>query len=149
MKKFLIYVILTALFIFAMETYYNYDMRRINNIRIALRKEYPSIGFEEGLNARITKIYNGDPKVFRNHPHQIFLVLDNSLNKDIRASFELNQKLTIDEVASIGDRFIKEPNSYMFNIYKISEGDTLKYEFELRDSLGYSLNKQKRIIEAK
>jgi len=142
MKKFIPGLIFIVVFIIAAIIYYQYSTRKTQKIVENLKKEYPSISIEEGVNAVITNVSHGDPDIFRNNPHHAFVTLGGSIKKRIVASFELNQELMLDEVLEEGDRLVKESGTDRFGIYKIQSNDTLVYEFKLQDDLGYPLKKQ-------
>jgi hypothetical protein len=141
MKKYVQNTIFIFIFILAVVIYYNYDLRKTDEYFNELSKEYPTVTFEEKINAKVTKIFNVDPKIYRNNPYQTYIVLDNSLKKDIYAFREVKKELTLDEVIEIGDQLVKDVNNYTFFLFKLKGNDTLKYEFELRNKVRYPMKK--------
>lgn len=141
MKKFVPGLIFLAIFIPSVIIYYNYSTGKTDKIIEELKKEYPSVAIYEEIDAIISNIDHGDPEKFRNHPHQVYLVLDGSIKKRIRTGYELTQELMLDDVLAEGDRLVKESGTDILHIYKVQSNDTLKYIFELRDDLGYPLKK--------
>jgi hypothetical protein len=143
MKKVGPNLIFMAIFVIAGTLFFNYDIRKSKKFFASLNKEYPSITPEERINAKITRIYSLDPKKHRNDPYQVYLVLDNTIKKDLHGLRELTTGLMLDEIVEEGDHLVKEANSYMFFLYKIKANDTLKYEFELCDVSRYPLRMKK------
>lgn len=141
MKKLYPGIIFIVIFISAVVIYYRYSTGKTEKILEQLKKEYPSIAIDEKINATVTNIDHGDPEIFRNHPHQAYLILDNSIKKRIRTGYELTQELMLDEVLEEGERLVKGYGTDTLYIYKIQSEDTLKYTFQLRDDLGYPLEK--------
>ena len=129
MKKLIPGLIFLMVFILAVVIYYNYSTRKTEEILKQLHKDYPAISIIE----------HGNPEIFRNHPHQAYLTLDGLAKKRIRTGYELVQELMLDDVLEPNDRLIKEAGTDRVQIYKIKSNDTLIYEFELRDDLGYPL----------
>ncbi|MCZ8215895.1 MAG: hypothetical protein O9262_06620 [Cyclobacteriaceae bacterium] len=132
-------IILFASLIAAMVAYYNYHTRRTQRILDGLNKEYPIISISEAIYGVVTQIDHPNSNVFRNNPHHAFILITDSIKKRIRTGFEISKRLTLDEVLKEGDLVIKESGNDFLSIYKIHGNDTLKYDFELSDDLGYPL----------
>lgn len=142
-RKTIIGLAIVVLFVIAMRFYYLYDTRRTDKLVEQLNEEYPALDYHSKIEREITNIVRPYPKTFRDSPHHAFIVFDDSLKRRVNASYELlTDTLSLDDVLNVGDWLIKEPNSVKFFIYKIQNGDTLKYSFELNDDLGYPLKKQ-------
>ena len=139
MKKLIPGLIFLMVFILAVVIYYNYSTRKTEEILKQLHKDYPAISITEKIDAIISNIEHGNPEIFRNHPHQAYLTLDGLAKKRIRTGYELVQELMLDDVLEPNDRLIKEAGTDRVQIYKVKSNDTLIYEFELRDDLGYPL----------
>lgn len=143
MKKYIPALIFLIIFIPSVIIYYKYSTGKTDKILEKLNKEYPAISIEESVDGFVTSIRNGDPEVFNNDPHHAYIVLDDSVKKRIRVGYELTKELKLDDILTIGELLIKKTGSDKLFLYKIENQDTIKYVFELRDDLGYPLQKKK------
>ena len=151
MKKLIPGLIYLAIFIPSVIIYYNYSTGKTEKYFEALNKEYPSITINEKIDDRIISILSINPQISRGNPHKAYFVLERAGKKRV-FGFNSKEDFVLDDVLEVGSRLIKESHSDRFFIYNVQENDTLKYEFELEDDLGYPLYKQKMnesIIEFK
>ncbi|GEM_PF-3217188 len=107
----------------------------------SLREEYPLISFEESLFTSIADINQGDPQIFRNNPHQVYLTLLDGRKRRLVVGYEHNQGLMLDDVLENGDSLIKFSNSFKVTIQKTNLSDSSIFEFDLHDDLGYPMKK--------
>jgi hypothetical protein len=134
-------VVVLIVMLTAMITYYRYDTGKKEKITEQLRAEYPSVTINEKFAGIVSEIYHPYPELFKEHPLQAHVLLNESVKKSIRTGSELHKKITLDSVLSVGDYLVKNAASDTLFIYKAQSNDTVRYSFELRDDLGYPLKK--------
>lgn len=122
--------------------YFNYDQKRKERIKDQLREEYPPVTIEKNINGKIKSIYHGNLGIFRNSPHHAYILLKDSTKLQLHASYELTHELSLDEILQVGDFLVKESGTNTFLVYRIENSDTLIFNFELNDDLGYPLKKK-------
>lgn len=138
-REFIPGLFILPIFIISVIIYFNYDMSKKKAIIEQLNEEYPLIIISENINGVVTSIHEPDLQIFRYSSTFARVILNDSIKRRIKTS--TYDKVVIGEVLQVGDRLIKESGTDRFSIYKIKNGDTLKYSFELRDDLGYPLSK--------
>jgi hypothetical protein len=130
--------------------YYKYSTSKTDRVWGELKKEYPALSFESELNGVVSRIVQPDPNIFRSVPDRVLVIINDSLKRRLRAGDELrNKKSVLDdgtgrpmllgEALAEGDRVVKKSNSDVLSVYKVKNSDTVRYDFELTDDLGYSL----------
>jgi hypothetical protein len=147
--KHLIFIVVMSI---CFVVYYHYSIKKTEMIWEELKKEYPALSYESELDGVITRIVQPDPKVFRNVPNRMLVMINDSLKIRLRAGKELKNKtfvlndgtvrpMQLGEALSEGDKVVKEAKISILSIHKIQNGDTVFYDFELTDDLGYPLTK--------
>lgn len=135
----IISLILLFLFIASMAIYFKYDTGKKNKILEQLAGEYTTIEISQELEGTVTNIYHPHPEIFNDDPLQAYILLNDSLKRRIKTGHELTKSFSLDSILNLGDQLIKKSGSDNIFIYKIQNGDTLKFTFQLRDDLGYPL----------
>jgi hypothetical protein len=125
-----------VIFLLILSTFFYFNNRRTNKILSELIDEFPPITISEKLDGKISLIYNGDPKVFRNNRHHAYIILDDTIYRSVNTDYELNTQQTFDDIIEYGARFMKDSNDSYIRIQKANDSI---YSFELRDNLGYPL----------
>lgn len=141
-RNHIISLVLLIAFISSMVIYFKYDTGKKKKILEQLAGEYPSLSIDQGIEGTVTDIYHPHPGIFNDDPLQAYLSLNDSMKRRIKTGHELAKSFSLDSVLSLGDRLIKNPGSDSILVYKIQNGDTLKFSFQLRNDLGYPLNKK-------
>jgi hypothetical protein len=113
----------------------------VKRVKKQIREEYPTVGFESSLHGNITKIQKDDLNIFRANPYEARVILDDTLKVSIVADVELKQGWMLDDVIHIGEIISKEKGTDIINIWKIQNGDTLIYTFQLLDGSLYPIKK--------
>ena len=117
---------------------FEYQVSRHERITSDLTKDFLLIKKEEELFGTITDVWQNDPSVFRNHPHQAYITIDDSIKRMLTVGYEIQTNQKLDSIL--------EPNQYI----KKSKGSTMvkltnqnddEFIFHLTDGLGYPLNK--------
>lgn len=139
----IISLVLLIAFVSSMVIYFNYSIGKKNKILEQLSKEYTSLSIEQSIEGTVTNIYHPYPQIFNDDPLHAYLVLDDSLKREIKTGHELAKSFTLDSILGLGDILIKYSGNDSVLIYKVQSRDTLKYCFQLRDNLGYPLKRNK------
>jgi hypothetical protein len=141
-RNHIISLVLLIAFVSSMAIYFRYDTGRKREILEQLAEEYPSVGIDQFLEGTVTKIDHPRADFFNDDPLQAYLSLNDSMKRRIKTGHELAKSFSLDSILSLGDRLIKKSGSDSVLIYKIQNGDTLQFSFQLRDDLGYPLKKK-------
>lgn len=112
------------------------------------RKEYPPFDIDKSFSGVVSNVEHPYPDFFRDNPHQAYLLFEGSLKRRVSTSYELHNNETLDSVLRIGDFLFKQSSSDTLFIYRIQNTDTIKFSFELRDDLGYSLKEKSNNTDA-
>lgn len=139
-RKHLITLIFLIAFISSVAVYFRYDTEKKKKILEQLAEEYPSLSIDQAVEGTVTSIYHPHPEIFNDDPLQAYLSLNDSIKRRIKTGHELARSFSLDSVLSLGDQVIKHSGSDSVLIYRIQNGDTLKFGFQLRNDLGYPLN---------
>lgn len=141
-RNHIISLVLLIAFVSSMVIYFQYDTGKKKRILEQLAEEYPSLSIDQSLEGTVTNIDHPYPQIFNDDPLQAYLSLNDSIKRRIKTGHELAKSFSLDSILSLGDRLIKKPGNDSVLIYKIQNGDTLKFSFQLRDDLGYPLKKR-------
>lgn len=141
-RNHIISLVLLIAFVSSMAIYFRYDTGKKREILEQLAEEYSAVGIDQGLEGTVTEIHHPRPDIFNDDPLQAYLLLNDSTKRRIKTGHELAESFSLDSILSLGDRLIKKPGSDSVLVYKIQNGDTLKFSFQLRDDLGYPLKKK-------
>ena len=104
--------------------------------------EYPLVTSQFNFRGVITSIDHPISATHRSDPLSAFITINDSLRVHLITGFEISEQLKLKEALNVGDSIVKDGDTYLVKIYKISERDTLIYRFELSDDLGYPQKKE-------
>lgn len=138
----IISLIFVFVFLMAFIFFFKYDTGKKEKLLRQLAEEFPAISLDQRLEGIVMQIYQPYPQVFNNDPHQVYLLLNDSLKRRIKTGLEMDKSIVLDSALNVSDHLVKEPGSDVLFVYKVLDNDTIKYRFQLRDDLGYPLRKR-------
>jgi len=89
---------------------------------------------------KITYIHNLGSD-FRDNPNMEYCTIDDTLNRRIKTSNEINMGLRLNAVFKIGNFVLKKQGEHLIYVIEVNGSDTVQYTFNLLDDLGYPISK--------
>jgi len=117
----------------------------INEIRTKkvinkVHKEYPSFSIGTRQGSRISRIiYKLNSKMFRDDPNSSYITFVDSTKRRIKTTKEIFSKGYFDDLVRTGDSLSKMPGTDIITIFRIHNGDTVRYSFKLENDQHYPL----------
>lgn len=97
---------------------------------------------EDEISGKVSKILQPTSEIINNHPHQAFVLINDSLKINISVGFEIETGVVLDKILQSGDLLIKKYGQEELLILRVINTDTLIFRFELTDGLGYPLRRK-------